>query len=47
MKKRVALIAAGCIAAGSVLLSGCATEVKATVPDVIQCRTWRRIGRSP
>ena len=36
MKKRVALIAAGCIAAGSVLLSGCATEVKATVPDVIQ-----------
>ena len=36
MKKRVALIAAGCIAAGSVLLSGCATEVKTTVPDVIQ-----------
>lgn len=39
MKKRIALAAAACIAAGSVILSGCATEVKATVPDVIQVQS--------
>lgn len=36
MKKRIVLAAVGCIVAGSVMLSGCASEVTAYVPDVIK-----------
>lgn len=39
MRKRIVMAAVGCIAAGSVLLSGCASEVTATVPGVVQVQT--------